>query len=85
MTKEFQKGIYNRSRLKNKMDKYPTEKKNITAYKRQRNLCVSLRRKNIKSFLNNVSKRGIITNKNLGFHQAISNKQRIFREQKYYT
>ena len=63
MTKEFQKAIYTRSRLKNKMNKNPTEK-NITAYKRQRNLCVSLRRKNIKSFLNNVTKTGIITNKN---------------------
>ena len=65
MTKEFQKAIYTRSRLKNKMDKYPTEK-NITAYKRQGNLCVlpSLRRNNIKSFYNNVTKTGIITNKN---------------------
>ena len=40
MTKEFQKAIYTRSRLKNKMNKNPTEK-NVTAYKRQRNLCVS--------------------------------------------
>ena len=63
MTKEFQKAIYTRSRLKNKMNKNPTEK-NITAYKRQRNLCVSLRRKNIKSFLKNVTKRSIIANKN---------------------
>ena len=63
MIKEFQKAIYTRSRLKNKMDKNPTEK-NITAYKRQRNLCVSLRRKNIKSFLKNVTKRSIIANKN---------------------
>ena len=46
------------------MNKSPT-KKNITAYKRQRNLCISLRRKNIKSFLNNVTKTGIITNKNV--------------------
>ena len=63
MTKEFQKAIYTRSRLKNKMNKNPTEK-NITAYKRQRNLSVSLRRKNIKSFLKNVTKTGIISNKN---------------------
>ena len=55
MTKEFQKAIYTRSRLKNKMNKNPTEK-NITAYKRQRNLCISLRRKNIESFLKNVTK-----------------------------
>ena len=63
MTKEFQKANYTRSRLKNKMNKNPT-KKNIKAYKRQRNLCVPLRRKNIKSFLNNVTKTGIIPNKN---------------------
>ena len=63
MTKEFQKAIYARSRLENKMNKNPTAI-NITAYKRQRNLCVSLRRKNIKSFLNNVTETGIITNKN---------------------
>ena len=63
MTKEFQKRIYTRSRLKNKMNKN-LNKKNITAYNRQRSLCVSLRRKNIKSFINNVTKMGIITNKN---------------------
>ena len=63
MTKEFQKAIYARSRLENKMNKNPTAI-NITAYKRQRNLCVSLRWKNIKSFLNNVTETGIITNKN---------------------
>ena len=53
MTKEFQKAIYSRSRLKNKMSKNPIIK-NLAAYKRQRNLCVSLRRKNIKSFMKNV-------------------------------
>ena len=58
MTKEFQKAIYTRSRLKNKINENPTII-NIAAYKRQRNLCVSLRRKNIKSFLSNITKRGI--------------------------
>ena len=38
--------------------------KNITACKRQRNLCVSLRRKTINSFFNNTTKAGIITNTN---------------------
>ena len=61
MTKEFQKAIYNRIRLRKRMNKNPTII-NITAYKRQRNLCASVIRKNIKSFLNNVTKRGI-TNK----------------------
>ena len=58
MSKEF---FYTRSRLKNKMNKNPTIK-DITAYQRQRHVCVSLRRKT-KFFLNNVTKRGIITNK----------------------
>ena len=62
MRKKFQKAIYTKNRLKNKMNKNPTEK-NITAYKRQRNLCVSVRRKNIKSFLNNLTKTSPITNK----------------------
>ena len=63
MTKEFQKEIYTRSRLKNKKNKYPTET-SITAYKRQRNLGVSLRRKNRKYFLNSTTKTGFIKNKN---------------------
>ena len=63
MTKEFQKAIYTRSKLKNKMNKNPTIK-NMKAYKRQRNVRVSLRfKKNMKSFLGNVTKRGITTNK----------------------
>ena len=66
MTKDFQKAIYTRSRLKNKINKNPTII-NITAYKRQRNLCVSLSRKNTKSFLNKVTKRGITSNKNFFF------------------
>ena len=37
ITKEFQRAIYTRSRLKNKMNKNPTII-NITAYKRKRNL-----------------------------------------------
>ena len=47
---------------KENYENYPTiiHKK---AYKRQRNLCVSLKRKNIKSFLNTVTIIGITTNK----------------------
>ena len=44
MTKEFQKAIYTRSRLKNKMNNN-SEIRNITAYKRQRNLCLSKKKK----------------------------------------
>ena len=45
------------------MNKNPTTIKNMTAFKRQRNYCVSLRRKNLTSFHNNITKRGIATNK----------------------
>ena len=86
MTKEFQKAIFIKGRLKNTMNKNPSAK-NLMAYKRQRNLCVSPRRKNIKSLLNNVTKRGITANKNLDLYQAICNKQRILhllREIKLY-
>ena len=57
MTKEFQRAIYTRSRLKNKMNNN-SKIKNITAYKRQRNLCLSKKKCKI------VSKRRITTNKN---------------------
>ena len=63
MTKKFQKAIYTKSRLKNKMNKNSTTIKNMTAFKRQRNYCVSLRRKNVKSFHSNITKRGITTKK----------------------
>ena len=49
MTKEFQKAIYNRSRLKNKMNKNPGIK-SITTYKRQRNLLQKGTLLQIKSF-----------------------------------
>ena len=45
MNKGFQKAIYTKSRSKNKVNKNPTIK-NVTPYEEQRNLCVSLRRKN---------------------------------------
>ena len=71
MTKELQKAIYTRSRLKNKMNKNPTII-NITAYKRQRNLCVTLRRRNIKSFLNNKQKRLLLQIKTFGLSSSHS-------------
>ena len=48
ISKEMGKAIYTRSRLRNKFCKNPSEKKE-RKYKRQRNLCVSLRRKAIKN------------------------------------
>ena len=44
MTKEFRKAIYNRSRLRNKFCKIPTEE-NEKLYKKQRNKCVAIHKK----------------------------------------
>ena len=55
--KKLRKTVYNRSRLKKIFCKHPT-RQNEVSYKKQRNKCISLRRKNIKS------RNGIITNKN---------------------
>ena len=44
MIKEFQKAIYTRSRLKNKMNKYPTEKKTSRLIK-DNEACVSTKMK----------------------------------------
>ncbi len=47
MTPDLRKVIYTRSRLKNRFNKNPT-KENEASYKKQRNKCVSLRKKAIK-------------------------------------
>ena len=44
VTKKLRKAIMTRSRLKNKHNKYPNEENEIL-YKKQRNFCVSLLRK----------------------------------------
>ena len=44
MTKEFRKAIYNRSRLRNKFCKIPSEE-NEKLCKKQRNKCVAMRKK----------------------------------------
>ena len=62
MTKELRKEIYTRSKLKNKYNRNPTEE-NKAIYKKQRNKCVSLRRKAIKVYFHNVTKTGVQTNK----------------------
>ena len=63
MNKELRKAIYTRSRLRNKLCKSPS-KENEALYKKQRNKCVSLRRKSIKKYVNDITKYGIATNKN---------------------
>ena len=45
VTKELEKAIYPRSKLKNKMNQNPS-RENLLSYKKQRKICVSLRRKN---------------------------------------
>ena len=44
LTKEFQKAIYTRSKLKNKMNQKQS-RENVLPYKKQRNICVLLCRK----------------------------------------
>ena len=62
MTKELRKEISTWSKLKNKCNRNPTEE-NKAIYKKQRNKCVSLRRKAIRFCLNNVTKTSVQTNK----------------------
>ena len=62
MNKEFRKAIYTRTRLKNKFLKNPAEQ-NELMFKKQRNICVSLRRKSIKNHLKKITEKGITTNK----------------------
>ena len=62
MNKELGKAIYTRSRLRNRYFKNPT-KENETSYKKQRNKCVSLRRKSITQHFSKITSKGIMTNK----------------------
>ena len=60
--KQFRKAIYTRTRLKNKIHRNPS-KENKMAYKKQRNFCVSLRRKCMKNYLKKLTEKGLKTNK----------------------
>ena len=62
VTKEFQKTIYTRSKLKNKMNQNPP-RESVLSYKKQRNICVSLRKKYLKKHLKSITEKGINTNK----------------------
>ena len=62
MNKEFRKAIYTQTKLTNKFLKNPSEK-NELLFKKQRNICVSLRRKSIKNHLKKITEKGITTNK----------------------
>ena len=62
INREFRKEIYKRSRLRNKFWKDPS-KENELLFKTQRNKCLSMRRKCIKSYFQDVTKKGLVTNK----------------------
>ena len=62
VTKEFQKAIYKRSKLKNKMNQNPSRGKVLT-YKKQRNICVSLCRISLKKHFKNITENRRSTNK----------------------
>ena len=62
MNRDFQKAIYTKTRLKNKYWRDPS-RENELAYKKQRNLCVSIRRKSITNYLNKFTDKDLETNK----------------------
>ena len=68
----MRKAIYTRSRLRNKFCKNPSEENKKKINKRQRNLCVSLRRKAIKQYFSSIISKGILTNKE--FKPFLTNK-----------
>ena len=64
MNKELRKVIYSRSRLRNRLCKTSSKKKEALYKKKQRNKFTSLRRRSIKKYLNDITEHGITTNKN---------------------
>ena len=62
MNKILRKAIYTRSRLKNRYNKNPTDDNKIQ-YKKQRNECVNLRKKAIKTYFKDITDSGIVENK----------------------
>ena len=62
MNQQLQKAICNRSRLKKRHNKNPTAE-NRANFKKQRNKCVSLRKKAMKNHFNEATKNGTMSNK----------------------
>ena len=62
MNPELKRGIYTRTRLKNRLNKHPS-KENEIALKKQRNRCVALRKKGIKNHIKKVTSDGLMSNK----------------------
>ena len=63
MTKEFRKATYNRSRLRKKFRKVPTEETE-KLYRKQRNKCVAIRKKIIRNYFNKIANGNAVTNRN---------------------
>ena len=63
INKELRKAIYDRSRLRNRFCKTPTEE-NEKIYKKQRNKCVSIRKKSIRNFFNKIANENVVTKRN---------------------
>ena len=57
----MRKKIYRRSLLRNKFNRKPN-KFNWEKYKKQRNKCVKLRKRNIKTYIENITKSGVTSN-----------------------
>ena len=62
INKELRKAIYDRSRLRNRFCKTPTEE-NEKLYKKQRNKCVSIRKKSIRNYFNKIANENVVTQK----------------------
>ena len=63
INKELRKAIYDRSRLRNRFCKTPTEE-NEKLYKKQRNKCVSIRNKSIRNYFNKIANENVVKNRN---------------------
>ena len=62
LNKELRKAVYTRSWPRNSYFTNPT-KENETSYKKQRNKCVSFRRKSVTQYFSQITGKGIMTNK----------------------
>ena len=62
MNQQLQKAIYTRSRLKKRLNKNPTAE-NRANFKKQRNKCVSLRKKAMRNHFKEATKKGTMSNK----------------------
>ena len=63
INKELRKAIYDRSRLRNRFCKTPTEESE-KLYKKQRNKCVSIRKKSIRNYFNKIANENVVTKRN---------------------